>query len=179
MKTFIAFFKGINVGGNKSVKMDELKKLFDSMGLKDARTFIQSGNVIFKSDKKDEKKIAQKIEKEFEKKFGFSSSVIIRSDKDLAKIAGSCPIPNYEQKEFKWVMVNFLSEAPAAAEQKDLLENYKGPEEIYFKGKEMFIYYSEGSGRSKLNGTFIEKKLKITATSRNWNTVLKLLELCK
>jgi uncharacterized protein (DUF1697 family) len=179
MKTFIAFFKGINVGGNKSVKMDELKKLFESIGLQDARTFIQSGNVIFKSDEKNEKKIAEKIEKEFEKKFGFSSSVIIRSGKDLAKIAVSCPIPNYEQKEYKWLMVNFLSDTPAAEAQSNLLESYKGPEEIYFKGKEMFIYYSEGSGRSKLNGTFIEKKLKVTATSRNWNTVLKLAELCK
>lgn len=177
MVTYISFFRGINVGGHNKVKMDELRKMFNALGMKNAATYIQSGNVIFKSDEADAEKLSKLIEDEFEKIFKFHSTVILRTLDELKNIAVKNPVKDLENKEMRLLLVMFLKNAPLPEKKKMLLENYKGPEEIHFKGREIYIYYAEGSGRSKLSNNFIESKLKAAASSRNWNTLLKLIDL--
>lgn len=177
MAAYVSLFRGINVGGNHVVQMDALKELHQSLGFTDVRTHIQSGNVVFKSDETDSTRISMQIEESFARKFGFHSEVMVRSDGELREISEKNPFRHQQDKETKWIVVMFLKDRPDATAQDDLLKSYAGPEEIRFIGKEAHIYYPEGIGRSKLSGAYIEKKLKVLGTARNWNTITKLMEV--
>jgi uncharacterized protein (DUF1697 family) len=177
MTTFLSLLRGINVGGNRKVKMDDLKTVYEALGLWDVVSYIQSGNVVFKSTDADTEHLQRRIEDGIENKFGFHVDVVIRTLDDLNTIVENNPFQNQPDKESKWVAVMLLAARPDISAQEALLSTYVGPEEIFFSGKEMYIYYVDGMGRSKLSHSFIEKKLKTTGTVRNWNTILKLQEL--
>ena len=180
MTAFVSLFRAINVGGRSQVRMSELKELHESLGLRDVLPYIQSGNVVFTSDDADVASVPQLqklIEDSFESKFGFHSQVFIRSSAELKDIIDKNPIPNQESRESKWVAVMFLAACPSDTAQQELLTTYIGPEELFFSGKELYLYYPNGIGRSKLTNGLIEKKLKTFGTARNWNTILKLQTL--
>ncbi len=177
MTVYVSLFRGINVGGNHLVKMTDLKALHELLGLRNVVTYIQSGNVVFTSDDVDVPKLQSGIEKAFEERFGFHAAVLVRSSSDVQETVAKNPFQGQLDKESKRVAVLFLATQPDSVAQSALLDAYTGPEEIFILGKEVFIYYSEGIGRSKLTHTFLEKKLKTSGTARNWNTVLKLQEL--
>lgn len=177
MAEFVALFRGINVGGNHQVKMAALKALHEALGLREVVPYIQSGNVVFRSDEDDLAQLKARIEERFGQTFGFHSEVLLRSSAELEKIIENNPFAGQEGKAPKWVVVMFLGAAPDAAAQEALLKAHAGPEEIFILGKEAYIYYPNGMGRSKLSGSFIEKKLKTPGTARNWNTVLQLQKL--
>ncbi len=177
MAVFISLFRGINVGGNHKVKMDNLKSLYASLGFRDIASYIQSGNLIFTADETDEEKLRQHIERAFEATFVFHSDVFIRTTDDLKSIIENNPFQNQPNKETKWIVVLFLATSPDEETQKVLQEAYTGPEEIFTKGRELYIYYSESIGTSKLTNKLIEKKLKQSGTARNWNTILQLQRL--
>lgn len=177
MAVFVSLFRAVNVGGNSKVKMAELKELHESLGFKNAAAYLQTGNVVFESEESDPAKIAGEIARGFEKKFGFPTPVIVREAAELKDLFSRNPFINQPDKEAKWTVVMFLEAAPPAGAQ--LPASYAGPEELVISGKELFIYYPQGIGESKLTNSFIEKKLKVTGTGRNWNTVTRLLELAQ
>lgn len=177
MTAFVSLFRGINVGGHHKIRMDELKDMHESLGLRDVVTYIQSGNVVFKSDDADAIRLRKQIEEGVEKSFGFRAEVLVRTSAELKDIIDKNPFQGQQSKESKWVVVMFLATQPATTAQEDLLKTYVGPEELFIIGKELYIYYPDGIGRSKLSGSFIEKKLKTVGTARNWNTILRLQEL--
>ncbi len=177
MTTFVSLFRGINVGGNLAVRMNALKELYESLGFQDVATYIQSGNVVFTSDEADLAQLPRQIEAGFTKKFGFHSHVFVRTCAELHDIIVNNPFQNQPTKESKWVVVMFLATRPDSSAQEDLLKAYAGPEELCFTGQELYIYYTNGIGRSKLTNTLIEKKLKTPGTGRNWNTILKLQQM--
>lgn len=177
MTIFLSLFRGINVGGHNAVKMAELKSLHESLDLRNVQTYIQSGNVVFHADESDSTQLKQRIEGNFEATFGFHAEVLIRTLDELNGIIERNPFQGHENKETKWIAVIFLASAPDEAAQADLLQSYHGPEEIFILGKEMYVYYPEGMGRSKLTGSLIERKLKTPGTARNWNTVLQLQKM--
>ncbi|HYU76747.1 MAG TPA: DUF1697 domain-containing protein [Ktedonobacteraceae bacterium] len=177
MTTFVALFRGINVGGQRAVRMDELKGLHEALGLKDVVTYIQSGNVVFTSDDADPTRLLQQIEDGFAQRFGFHAKVIVRTAAELKDIIANNPFQDQPMKESKWVAVLFLATRPESTAQEDLREAYVGPEEFYIIGQELYVYYPNGIGRSKLSHAFLEKRLKTPVTGRNWNTVLKLQEM--
>lgn len=177
MTVFIALFRGINVGGHKQVKMDVLKKLHESLGFRDVRTCVQSGNVVFKSSNADTVKIARQIENAFERAYGFPAKVILRTSGELRAIVAKNPFHGQAGKEAKFLHVVFLTDRPDKKVTKEFLDGYSEPEEIHAADKELYIYYTNGAGRSKLTNTLIEKKLAVSCTARNWNTVTKLLDL--
>src|SRR5947209_14103644 len=177
MAAYVSLFRGINVGGNRKGKMDELKAVHEALGLRDVLPYIQSGNVVFTSDDADVMQLQKQIEDAFAQKFGFHSDVVLRTSAELQEIIGRNPLQGQPDKESKWVVVMFLAAHPDDAAQENLRKSYVGPEEFFVMGKEMYIYYPEGMGRSKFSGNYIEKKLKTVGTARNWNTVLKLREL--
>ncbi|GAC1392796.1 MAG: DUF1697 domain-containing protein [Ktedonobacteraceae bacterium] len=177
MTSFVSLFRGINVGGHHKIKMDELKDLHTSLGLRDVLSYIQSGNVVFQNDDTDVARLSRQIANGFEKKFGFHVGVIVRTSAELSTIIEKNPFQGQQSKESKWVAVMLLAAHPANTAQEDILKTYVGPEELFIIGKEVYIYYPDGIGRSKLSHSFIEKKLKTFGTARNWNTILKLQEL--
>jgi uncharacterized protein (DUF1697 family) len=177
MTAFVSLFRGINVGGHHQVRMSELKALHATLGLNDVLPYIQSGNVVFNSDDADVSRLQQQIEDGFENKFGFHSQVFIRSSAELKEIIDHNPLPNQESREPNLVTVMFLAACPSDTAQSDLLTTYVGPEELCFSGKELYLYYPNGMGRSKLTNVLIEKKLKTFGTVRNWNTILQLQKL--
>jgi uncharacterized protein (DUF1697 family) len=174
MTACLALFRGINVGGRQVVKMDDLADLHVSLGLRDVSTYIQSGNVVFASDDADVDAHSLRIAEAFEQRFSFHSEVIVRTSADLAAIIAKNPFQGQPSRESKWVVVMFLTARPEDAAQADLLASSPGPEEMHIIGQELYCYYPEGIGRSRLTGAFIERKLKTFGTARNWNTVLKL-----
>lgn len=177
MATFVSLFRAINVGGNNAVKMPVLKELHETLGLTKVSSYLQTGNVVFESDEADPAQLAARIKKEFEKTFGFSTEVMVRSAAELKALFNKNPYLNQPEKETKWIVIMFLSASPNEQAKEALLKAYTGPEEFVIEENELYIYYPEGIGRSKLSNAFIEKKLKVLGTGRNWNTVTKLLEL--
>ncbi len=177
MTRYVTLFRGINVGGNKQVRMDELKAMLLSLGFTDVATYIQSGNVVFSAVETDKAVIVRRIEEAFAQRFGFSSSVIVRSASELQECIANNPFQYDATKEAKWVLVVFLASSPENGALDALQETYTGPEEFFLVGQELFIYYTEGVGRSKLTLPLIEKRLKTRGTGRNWNTVLQLQKM--
>ncbi|HEX2913645.1 MAG TPA: DUF1697 domain-containing protein [Chloroflexia bacterium] len=180
MTKFVSLFRAINVGGNSQVKMDTLKAMHEAIGLSNVVTYLQTGNVVFECSKAcDPEQLAGQIGAEFEKSFGFSTQVMVRSSAEMQTLSDKNPFPDQPDKETKWIVVMFLTACPESAAQQALFESYKGPEELFIAGQELYIYYPNGIGRSKLSNTLIEKKLKVYGTGRNWNTVTKLLEMTR
>lgn len=179
MAVFVSLFRAINVGGNNHVKMDALKQLHEELGLRNVTHYLQTGNVVFESDESDPAQLAGQLAKAFEQRFGFKSEVIIRSADEIKEVFSQNPFINQPEKDPKFILVYFLTGHPGEEAKQALLSSYTGPEEIFVTGKEAFIYYTEGVGRSKLSNTLIEKRLKVSGTGRNWNTVSKLLEMTR
>ena len=177
MTRFVSLFRGINVGGNKSVRMDALKELHETLGLQEVATYIQSGNVVFSSGGEDVTQIQKEIEDAFAKKFGFQAKVMVRTAGEFNVIIENNPFQNQPMKESKWVVAMFLANDPISTALEDIQKTYTGLEVLHIMGHEVFIYYPEGIGRSKLTNTFLEKKLKAVGTARNWNTVLRLQKM--
>src|SRR5947209_3923851 len=119
MTAFVSLFRGINVGGNHKVRMDELKDLHESLGLKDVLPYIQSGNVVFKSDDADLTRLRRQIEDGFEKKFGFHVEVFVRTSTELQDIIDKNPFQSQNSQESKWVVVMFLADHPDDIAQED------------------------------------------------------------
>jgi uncharacterized protein (DUF1697 family) len=173
----VSLFRGINVGGNQIVRMDALKELHESLGLQDVQTYIQSGNVVFTSDNSDMAHIQKDIEDSFAQTFGFPVKVMVRTANELNAIIENNPFQNQPMRESNRIIALFLASDPSSTALEEIQKTYDGPEEIDIIGQEVFIYYPDGMGRSKLTNTFLEKRLKTAGTARNWNTVLKLQKM--
>jgi uncharacterized protein (DUF1697 family) len=173
MQTFIALIRGINVGGNKLVKMSELKMRCEALGLGDVRTHLQSGNVVFRTAIKDRAKLAKSIEGAL----GVEAKVILRSAEELRKAIDANPMPEVAAREPSAFIVVFLDAKPSAAAMQSLRDAHAGPETMELKGAELYIHYGQGMGKSKLTNVLIERKLGVAGTARNWNTVTRLAEM--
>jgi len=175
---YIALLRGINVGGQKSIRMPDLVKVFESLGFKDVRTYVQSGNVIFEYDSVTSM-ITSKIEMKLNQTYGFNVNVIIRTKDELEKIISNNPFLKKPQIEIDKLHVTFLSDLPDKQTASDLDIKKEANEQFIIIGKEVYLYCPNGYGKTKLNNQIFEKKLKTIATTRNWRTTNKLLELSK
>ncbi len=174
MKTYIALLKGINVGGYKKVPMADLRVQLTKSGLKQVRTYIQSGNVVFQSEYNNLDDIEASIQKTIQSFFGFEVSVLVRTRAHLKRIFDNCPFP--EEKKIKSYFT-LLHHTPDEALIKVASEKvYKG-EEYKIINDCIYFYCASGYGRAKFNINYFEKKLITTATARNYNTMVKLMEL--
>ena len=154
--------------------MSELKELFEDLGFSDVVTYIQSGNVIFKTKLEVEESI-KKIEHAIDEKYNFKVSVIIRTLAELKEVLTNNPFTNYP--ETKKMNFTFLSRVPDYENVKSLSELDYNPDIFRIIGKEIYLYLNLGAGKTKLTNNLLENKLKLKATSRNWNTLNKLIEL--
>ncbi|WP_405590869.1 DUF1697 domain-containing protein [Streptomyces sp. NBC_01092] len=176
--TYAALLRGINVGGSRKVPMAELRTLMTGLGHDGVRTYLQSGQAVFASDHGDEESLAAELAAAIEKHFGFSVDVIVRDHAYLAAIAANCPFSAAEL-EPKQLHVTYFS-APVDAERFAEIDQAAFlPEEFRLGDRALYLYAPNGLGRSKLAEMLSRPRLNkgLIATSRNWNTVVKLVEM--
>lgn len=179
VKVIISMLRGINVGGHHKIGMSALRELYESLGLRDVKTFIQSGNVIFRSDARDLVILRKRLEDAIEHTFGFRPDVILRTVDELRETIAKNPFGARQDIEPSKLLVTFLADEPADEARETVLGMNVEPEELRITGRELFIYYPEGMARPKLPWVKIQKALKTSGTGRNWNTVRKLLEIAE
>ncbi len=171
--------RGVNLAAHNRVKMDALRALYESLKLRDPQTYIQSGNVVFRTEEKDLAQLAVRIEKGIERKFGFRSDVIVRTPAELRDVIARNPFAKRSGIEPSKLLVTFLARDPGSATRDKLLGIKTDPEELRIDGRELYVYFPNGMARPKLSWPVIEKILKTTGTGRNWNSVMKLLDLAE
>jgi uncharacterized protein (DUF1697 family) len=171
---FVSMLRGVNVGGHGRMKMHALTDAYVALGLADVRTLLQSGNVLFRSRLKDRAALAKRITQEIERRFDLQIEVVIRTLDEVRTIVERGPVLS-PRADMSKLLVMFLSDVPDAVGQATLVKQHKGPEMIEVRGPEIYLYYPDGVGRSKLTNAFIENKLKVAGTARNWNTLTKLV----
>jgi len=176
MEKYISILRGINVGGRRKIKMAELREALSNIGFKNVSTYIQSGNIYFESKEKDYRKLELQITDLILDKFGHEVPVMVRQSKELKAIFENNPyLPSDE--ELKRFHVTFLSEEPTEEDFKNLEVEKHQPDECQLFGRAIYIHVQKGYHESKLSNNFFEKKLKLKATTRNWKTVTKLVEM--
>ncbi len=179
MAVIISMLRGVNVGGHNKMKMDALRALYESMKLRDARTYVQSGNVIFRTDERDMARLAKRIEDGIERKFGFQSDVILRTAAEMREVITRNPFAKRRGIEPGKLLVSFLGSDPGEEGREKVRQMKCDPEEMRVEGREIYIYFPNGAGRSKLQWAGLGKMLKTTGTGRNWNSVTKMLEMAE
>jgi uncharacterized protein (DUF1697 family) len=176
VNTFVALLRGINVGGKTMVSMPELRSLFESLGHADVSTYVQSGNVIFRTPSGEQEALAAELEQRIASAFEVSPAVLLRTPAELTEIAGANPFLDHEP-DFLKLHVVFLSAVPKADGVGELDPSRSPPDEFSVRGREIYLHLPNGAGRSKLTIDYFENRLGVRATARNWKTVTKLLEL--
>jgi uncharacterized protein (DUF1697 family) len=178
LTTYLALLRGINVGSTTKVPMKELRSLFEDLGHDNVQTYVRSGNVVFDSAASSQMRLASTLEDGIGGAFGFQVSVILRSQRELQRIAAGNP---FLTEDIKPVLLHviFLADRVSAAAVKKLDPQRSPPDEFRVNGREIFLHFPNGSGRSKLNLGYFEEALGTRGTARNWNTVTKLFELMR
>lgn len=176
MKTYISILRGINVSGQKKILMVDLKKLFESLGFENVVTYIQSGNVIFKaSETLTENEIITKIDSSILNKYNFQVPIIILNKSELKKTISNNPF--IKEDYLEKIHVTFLAELPTESALGSIKKIDYSPDKFEIIGKSVYIFCPNGYGSTKLSNSFFESKLKVKATTRNWKTTNKLLEI--
>jgi uncharacterized protein (DUF1697 family) len=174
----ICLLRGVNVGGHNMIKMDALRALCESLGHCNVQTYVQSGNVVFRTKERDITKIAKRVEDAIEKKHDFRPDVILRTTAEMREVVAKNPFAKRKGIEPGKLIVTFLADEPSAETKAAVLALKPDPEEIQMHGRELYIYFPEGSGRSKLVPV-LSKVMKNKGTGRNWNTVVTLLGMAE
>ncbi|MDN3664334.1 DUF1697 domain-containing protein [Algibacter miyuki] len=174
MKTYIALLRGINVGGKNKILMAELRSLLVGMGLENVKTYIQSGNILFNAEDNTCVELETQINIAILSKFNLDVPVLVKTPEDLQHIFDSCPFSEEEKQNSYFMM---LYSKPENNLVETVLEIEYQNERVNISGSCIYFYASHGYGRTKYNTNFFERKLKVTATARNYKTMLKLLEL--
>jgi uncharacterized protein (DUF1697 family) len=178
MTAMICLLRGVNVGGHNKIKMDALRALCESLKLCNVQTHIQSGNVVFQTKERDAAKLAVKIEDAIEKKHGFRPDVVLRTASEMRDVIARNPFSKRKGIEPNKLAVVFLASEPTTESRAAVLALKPDPEELHLLGREIYIYFPDGMGRSKLV-PLLARALKNSGTARNWNTVVKLLDMAE
>jgi uncharacterized protein (DUF1697 family) len=176
MTTYVALLRGVNLGARNKVSMADLRTVFESFGAEDVQTYVQSGNVVFKSRLRSAAELTAAIERRISRELGLEIRVILRTSEQLAKIVAGNPFAA-KQAEGTKLHVTFVADAPKRARVRTLESEAFEPDEFHVHGREVYVHTPKGYGRSKLSNAYFEKQLDVAATTRNWNTVTKLAEL--
>lgn len=179
MPVFVSLLRGVNVGGHNKIKMDALRALYESLQLREAQTYVQSGNVVFKTEEHDRAELSDRIGSAIERSFGFRPAVILRACSELKSVVDRNPFATRRDITPSKLLVTFLASDPGQESREKVLKIKTDPEELRVVGSELYVYFPNGMGRSKLPFSVIEKALEVPGTSRNWNSVTKLLEIAQ
>ncbi|MCX6219989.1 MAG: DUF1697 domain-containing protein [Bacteroidia bacterium] len=179
METYISILRGINVGGNRIIKMDHLRQMYTDLGFAGSQTYIQSGNVVFMYQKTNPKELESRITQKILEKFNMEVPVIVKEENELRTIAANNPFILEMPKETAYFHVTFLSENPDP-DKFDKIKNVNfQPVAFRLLGSAIYLYCPAGYSKSKLTNGFLENKLGIKATTRNWRTLTELVQMAE
>ncbi|MCA1828476.1 MAG: DUF1697 domain-containing protein [Myxococcales bacterium] len=162
---FASLLRGVNVGGRTNLGMPALAKVYEDLGLADVRTILRSGNVVFRG-----RKTAKQIEDAIEKRFAFRPKVFLRNGAELREAIAANPFADAARDDPGHLLIMFFDQRPDLS----ALDAYRGPERFRLVGRDLYVHYTQGIGRSKLN-PLLDRKVEARGTARNWNTIGKII----
>jgi uncharacterized protein (DUF1697 family) len=177
MPTYISLIRGINVGGHKKVKMDQLRTAVEALGFERVRTYVQSGNVVFQAPRQSVAAISRKIEGVIVAEFGHTTAVITKTSEEIARVLESNPFLNQAAVDLTRLYVVFFSGSPDLLDVKKLASIPSGDDQFRCHDDILFLYLPNGAGESKLANAPFEKLLSVRSTARNWRTINNLHEM--
>ena len=179
MTVYVSMLRAVNVGGSGLIKMEPLREAYEALGLADVRTLLQSGNVLFRSGLTDRSRLVKRIMQEIERRFDLQVEVILRTLAEVVSIVDRGPVlsPRADKSKLLVMFLSSVPDAPAQAALKKWHKDKELKEMLEIRGPEIYLYYPDGVGRSKLTSGVIESKLDTAGTARNWNTLIKLVEV--
>lgn len=179
MPVLISMLRGVNVGPHNRIKMDALRALYETLKFEDCSSYVQTGNIIFRTKAKNTPQLASRIKDAIEKRFDCRTDVILRTTDELRQAIAASPFLKRRDLEPGKILVTFLAGMPAPGAEATLSAFDSYPEELHLKGRELYIYFPNGAGKSKLPWSKVEKFLKVTGTARNWNSVTNMLAIAE
>jgi uncharacterized protein (DUF1697 family) len=179
MPVYVSMLRGINVSGHHTIKMDRLRASLEALGLERVKTYIQSGNAVFRSAKISPAALSRKIEAKILSEFGFSIPVISRTLEEMEDVIGDNPFVSQSGIEVEKLHVAFLSGNPAPNSLKALADLTLAPDQSRCLGREVYLYFPNGFSKSSLWKHPLDRVLAVTATNRNWKTVNALHQMCR
>jgi uncharacterized protein (DUF1697 family) len=179
MAVVISLLRGINLGAHNRIKMDRLRAIYESLGLRDIETYVQSGNVVFRTAARTLDPLARKIEEDIAREHDIRTLAVLRTCAEWRDVIAGNPFANRTGIDPARLLVSFLAGNPSDEGRRKALAVPTDTEEVRIGGRELYIYYTNGLARPKLSMTAVEKALATMGTGRNWNTVLKLLEIAE
>ena len=179
MPTYLALLRGINVSGQKLIPMERLRASFENLGFSEVETYIQSGNGVFQSARESTATVAQKITDRILNDFGFAVPVIGRTQAEFGEVVKKNPFLAEAAIDLSKLHVTFLSAAAPPTATEGLQTLAAATERFRVCGREIYLHFPEGYGVTKLSNRAIEKKLSVSATTRNWKTVTTLLAMAR
>jgi uncharacterized protein (DUF1697 family) len=175
---YIAMLRGVNVG-QKTMRMEPLRAAFETLGFSAIRSYVQSGNVVFQTERGSLARLSKNIKEQIRRDFDFEVPVFLRTLKEMENVLGCNPFLKQKAIDHSKLHVTFLSGAPAEAAVSGLEPLASKSERFHVLGQEVYLYCPDGYGRTKLSNGAIERKLSVDATTRNWRTVRALLEMAQ
>jgi uncharacterized protein (DUF1697 family) len=175
--TWVALLRGVNVGGRKMVAMADLRDVLTALGFAGARTVLQSGNLVFRARARAGAALERQLETEIRQRLMLETAVVVRSGEEVRRVIARNPFRAQADRTPGTLLVAFLKVPPRAAALDALRAAITGPETVQAHGRELYVVYPNGVGRSRLTHALIEAKLGVRATARNWNTVRRLAAL--
>jgi uncharacterized protein (DUF1697 family) len=172
----VALLRGINVGGNRKVAMSDLRSFLAKLGLADAQSLLQSGNLVFRSSTRPGE-LERLLEAEAERRLGLRTNFFVRTAEEWREVVARNPFRDAAEKDPSHLVVVFLKAAPDAGGARALQASITGPEIARTDGRQAYIVYPAGIGDSRLTASVIDRMLRTRGTARNWNTVLKIAAL--
>ncbi len=176
MARYVALLRSVNVAGHGRIAMDELRRSFASLGYEDVTTYIQTGNVLFSTPSRSAAAVTEAITGRLERDFGQSPAVILRTAGELRRIGTKSPFAARDADPARH-HVTFLAASPAATALAELDLPPSGRDELVVDGTEVYVHTPDGYAGTKYSGSFLERRLKVLSTTRNWNTVARLCAL--
>lgn len=173
----LALLRGINVSGHNMIKMEALKTMLENIGFKNIETYVQSGNVFLETEDENAQSVGFTIKQEIYKQIGFDVPVIVISKADLEKCLATNPFFKEKDVDTKKLYVAFISKELNNSALNELKISQFKPDEAFIDGNRIYMKLETGAGNTRLTQKYIEKKLNLIATTRNWNTVNQLIEL--
>jgi uncharacterized protein (DUF1697 family) len=170
---YVALLRSVNVAGHGRLAMNELRASFEGLQYSGVTTYIQTGNVLFSTGSKSEAAIAATIEQRLADDFGDSPAVILRTVPEFLRVAAASPYAKAGANPSRH-HVTFLATKPTAEALAALTLPASGRDELVVHGREVYVHTPDGYAETKYTGTFLERRLGVVSTTRNWNTVTKL-----
>jgi uncharacterized protein (DUF1697 family) len=176
---YIALLRGINVGGKNMLPMPALREMFAALGFPNAKTWLQSGNIVFEAPPRNAGELERLLEAETFARLEVQPDYFVRTAKEWGRVVADNPFPREAEADPSHLVVMALKGAPSATQVSALRAAIKGRETVAVSGRHAYLFYPDGIGDSKLTPRVIEDKLGTRGTARNWNTARKLLALAQ